>query len=279
MRPILSFLLGTLLALPQALPAQAPASAPGAVPRLNVFTPPLALPGLGRPRTLRIHLPPDYAQSPGRRYPVVYLHDGQNLFDATTSYAGEWGVDEAMDALAAEGVAAIVVGIDHGNARRFGELNPWRASIRLPASEGRAYAADLVGRIKPFVDANFRTRPGRRDTVVMGSSMGGLISHFALIAYPEVFGAAGVFSPSFWVSPEPFEATRAAALAPDARVYLYAGGAEGGQMVQDMQAMAVLLQARVRLKVRLVPGAGHHETAWRAEFPGAVRWLLAGPER
>lgn len=260
------------------LAAPAPAREPEAVPRLSVFTPPLALPGLGRPRTLRIHLPPDYASSPGRRYPVLYLHDGQNLFDAATAYAGEWGVDEAMDALARDGLPAIVVGIDHGNARRFGELNPWRSSVRLPPPEGRAYVADLVSRIKPFVDANFRTRPGRADTVVMGSSMGGLISHFALLEHPEVFGAAGVFSPSFWVSPQPFEATRAAVLPPDARVYLYMGGAEGGQMVQDMQAMAVLLQARVRLQVRVVPEAGHNEAAWRAEFPRAIRWLLAEPE-
>lgn len=279
MRPIPALLPAFLFALASLVRADAPGPGRGPVPRLSVFTPPLALPGLGRPRTLRIHLPPDYARSPDRRYPVLYVHDGQNLFDAATAYAGEWGVDEAMDALAADGVAAIVVGIDHGNARRSGELNPWRASVRLPPSEGRAYVADLVGRLKPFVDANYRTRPGRADTVVMGSSMGGLISHFALIEHPDVFGAAGVFSPSFWVSADPFEATRRAVLPPDARVYLYAGGAEGAQMVRDTRAMAVLLQARVRLQVRWAPGAGHDEAAWRAEFPRAARWLLAGPVR
>jgi len=246
-------------------------------PSVHVFTPPLALPGLGVSRRLRVYLPPGYGRG-AQRYPVVYMFDGQNLFDDATSYAGEWGVDEAMDALARDdGIAAIVVGIDHGGERRMQELIPFSDWRFLP-NQGEAFLVDVVDGIKPFVDANYRTRPGRADTVVFGSSLGGLEANYAIHHRPDVFGKAGVFSPSFWISDAPYEQARTARLPADARVYLYTGGREGDSAVADAERMAALLRQRpdgANVALRVAVDAEHNEAAWRAEFPRAVRWLFA----
>lgn len=245
---------------------------------VRVFTPPLALPGLGVPRNLRVYLPPGYDDR-SRRFPVIYMFDGQNLFDDATSYAGEWGVDEAMDGLARkDGIAAIVVGIDHGGERRMQELIPFWEWRFLP-NQGAAFLVDVIDGIKPFVDANYRTRPGRGDTVVFGSSLGGLEATYAIHHRPDVFGKAGVFSPSFWISDAPYAQVRAAPLPDDARVYLYTGGKEGDTAVDDTGRMAALLRQRpggdANVALRVVDAAEHNEAAWRAEFPRAVRWLFA----
>jgi predicted alpha/beta superfamily hydrolase len=255
----------------------APAST--AQPQVSVLAPPLPMPGLNRERGLRVYLPPSYEEQPARRYPVLYMHDGQNLFDATTAYAGEWGVDETLNALArAGGPEVIVVGIDNGRERRNVELSPF-AHPRIGAAEGAQYLRFIVETVKPFIDQRYRTRPEPEHTGVMGSSMGGLISHFAIQQHPQVFGRAGVFSPSYWVSPQLFDLAARQALAPGARLYLYAGGREGGNIPQDSQKMFGVLQAgnpSAQLQFSLAPQAGHDEAAWRAEFGRAVQWLF-GP--
>ncbi len=261
-----------------AMPARSAERASTAGPTVRTFTPPLALPGLGVPRKLRVYLPPDYADGT-RRYPVIYMFDGQNLFDDATSYAGEWGVDETMDALARDdGIAVIVVGIDHGGERRMQELIPFW-DVRFLPNQGEAFLIDVVDGIKPFVDANYRTRPGRADTVVFGSSLGGLEANYAIHKRPEVFGKAGVFSPSFWISDAPYAQARTAPLPADARVYLYMGGKEGDNAVADTERMATLLRERPdgdeNVTLRVAADAEHNEAAWRAEFPRAVRWLFA----
>jgi predicted alpha/beta superfamily hydrolase len=279
MRHGLMMALAWMLAMAaSAMPAWSAERASTAGATVHAFTPPLALPGLGVPRRLRVYLPPDYADGT-RRYPVIYMFDGQNLFDDATSYAGEWGVDETMDALARDdGIAAIVIGIDHGGERRMQELIPFW-DVRFLPNQGEAFLVDVVDAIKPFVDANYRTRPGRADTVVFGSSLGGLEANYAIHQRPEVFGKAGVFSPSFWISDAPYAQARAAPLPADARVYLYMGGKEGDTAVADTERMAALLRERpdadANVALRVVADAEHNETAWRAEFPRAVRWLFA----
>ena len=159
-------------------------------------------------RNVDVWLPPGYAASKRARYPVVYMHDGQNLFDPRTSFAGvDWGVDEAMTRLISQGVLreAIVVGV-WNTPRRAAEYMPRKA---VPSSKTRGLkgvpAADdtiasdeylkfLVRELKPFVDSNYRTLRGRADTFVMGSSMGGLVSAYAACEYPRVFGGAGCVS-------------------------------------------------------------------------------------
>lgn len=255
------------------------ARAPSAGPGVSVIETPLAMPGLDRERTIRIYLPPDYATS-SARYPVLYMHDGQNLFDDATSYAGEWGVDEALDQLAGEeGLELIVVGIDNGAELRTQELVPWAlpdADEPQPV-DAPAYLAFITDTVKPWVDEAYRTRPEREHTGIMGSSFGGIASHYALLQRPDVFSRFGVFSPSYWVSEEVFIATGTAALAPDLRLYLQMGENEG-DMVPGFERMAALLHERGlgpdQLVVRLSPDGEHHESTWRQDFPDAVRFLF-----
>jgi predicted alpha/beta superfamily hydrolase len=245
-------------------------------PTVKVLSPPLAMPGLDRTRTLRIYLPPSYALS-DRRYPVIYMHDGQNLFDDATSYAGEWGVDEAMDALArTHRFEAIVVGIDNGADKRMQELSAW-PHAQFGAAEGAQYLSFLVDVVKPHIDQHYRTQPGRNATAIIGSSMGGLASHYAIHARPDVFGMAGVLSPSYWVAPQLYAEARSKPLAADTRVYLYAGGKEGAETTGDAWRMHEQLAATTppqNLTLSIVEAADHNEAAWRAEFPRVAAWLF-----
>ena len=245
-------------------------------PGVRVSTPPITLVRTGGARTLRMYLPPDY-HAGTRRYPVLYMFDGQNLFDAATSYAGEWGVDEAMDALAREaGFSAIVVGIDHGSARRIHELVPYLNARFLP-NRGQAFVDDVVDVVKPFIDANYRTLPAREYTAILGSSLGGLSADYAIHRHPDVFAMAGVFSPSYWVSDAPFARAWRTPLPHDARLYLFMGAQEGEESVRNVEGMANTLRAHpggAQVTLRIVPDAGHDEGAWREAFPVAVRWLF-----
>ena len=239
--------------------------------------PPLAMPGLDRERRLRVYLPPGYETS-RKHYPVLYMHDGQNLFDAATAPFGEWRVDETLNELArTKKLELIVVGIDHGDARRMQELDPWE-NEKYGKGEGREYLRFLVEVVKPYIDAHYRTQRDRAHTAIMGSSLGGLVTHFALYEYPQVFGKAGIFSPSYWFAPAVVAFTRAHRLAPGTRVVFYAGGKESDEMLPDMQAIVAILErqgvpARA-LRVDVAPEAKHNEQAWGAEFPRAVQWLF-----
>jgi predicted alpha/beta superfamily hydrolase len=250
---------------------------PSAQPEVSVL-PPQRIESLGRERTLRLYLPPSYATSPQRRYPVIYMHDGQNLFDDATSYVGEWHVDETLNALArTHGFEAIVVGVDHGGERRLTELNPW-PNPKFGAGEGEAYMRWIVEVLKPMVDRQYRTLPDAAHTAIVGSSMGGLISDYAIHQWPQVFGKAGVFSPAYWTAPPVFDFVRQHPLPAGARVYYYMGGAEGGDMVPLAERMAALTAAEapagVASTLHLVPGAPHNEGAWSKELPTALAWLF-----
>jgi predicted alpha/beta superfamily hydrolase len=249
-----------------------------AQPNVQVLAP-LMIPGLDRQRTVRLYLPPSYANSK-ERYPVLYMHDGQNLFDAATSFLGEWEVDESLNSLAqARHLDLIVVGIDNGGEHRNLELAPF--DNENGKAEGDAYLAFIVEVVKPYIDAHYRTKSGRDDTGIMGSSLGGLISHYAICRYPDVFGKAGLFSPSYWYTAPIYAYTKAHPPRTDARLYFYAGGREGEHMVGDMQRMVTQLRAQgfpeALLSVRVAEDARHNEAAWRAEFPRAVGWLFGAP--
>lgn len=253
-------------------------------PTVSVLSEAFAMPQLERERRVWVYLPPDYAASE-RRYPVLYMHDGQNVFDAATSYAGEWGVDESLDSLHALGdPGVIVVAVDHGGEHRFDEYSPWRHE-RHGGGLGDEYVDFLVHALKPYIDGRYRTRPERESTGVAGSSMGGLISLYAALEYPEVFGMAGVFSPALWVAPAAFEYARAAGCGPCPRFYFVSGGREvaqgeaSGVYERDQERMLEALahagmdgESQVRARVR--PDGQHSEWFWRQEFPAAYRWLF-----
>jgi len=248
-------------------------------PGVHVIAQRLAMPGLGRGRTIRLYLPPSYETAPGKRYPVIYMHDAQNLFDeATSSYGQEWGVDETLDAFArTRGFEAIVVGIDHGGAERIHELSPW-TNPRYGPARGDEYMAFVVDVVKPYVDARYRTLADRAHTAIAGSSLGGLEAHYALMRYPQVFGMAAIFSPSYWYSGEVYAQARAHPWPADTRVYLYIGGREGDESLPDVRRMMALPvpagRAPADITLHVEPDARHDERAWRAEFPRAVAWLF-----
>jgi predicted alpha/beta superfamily hydrolase len=277
-----------LAVLAAALAACSTASTPAprastAGPGVQVLAQRLSMPGLGRERTLRLYLPPSYETAAARRYPVIYMHDAQNLFDeATSSFGSEWGVDETMDEFArTRGFEAIVVGIDHGGDERLHELSPWTNPKYGPA-QGEQYMAFVVDTVKPFIDAHYRTLPDREHTAIAGSSLGGLVTHYALLAYPQVFGRAAIFSPSYWYANEVYAQTAAHPWRPDTRAYLYIGGHEGDESEADVERMLTILSPpcdtacppRPRINYHVVPDAQHDERAWRAEFPRAVAWLF-----
>lgn len=238
----------------------------------------LDMPGLERKRQIRLYLPPGYAAS-DKRYPVLYMHDAQNLFDAATAHAGEWQVDEAMDALAREGkLEAIVVGIDNGREKRMTELNPFDHT-HFGKGEGERYMNFVVNTVKPLIDARYRTMPDRANTAVMGSSMGGLISQYAIHQHPNVFSKAGIFSPAYLIGHGMFKTAAAKPAPPDARLYLLIGTREGRAMVDQTGRMRDDLvksgHPPANTALKIVRGGEHNEAFWSSEFRQAVLWMFA----
>lgn len=233
-------------------------------------------PSLPRDRKIRLYLPPGYENS-DKHYPVLYMHDAQNLFDEATSYAGEWMVDESLDVLAKQGLEIIVVGIDNGGETRMMEYSAW-PNTKFGEAEGAYYMEFMIDVVKPYIDDNYRTLTDRNNTAVMGSSMGGLISHYALIEHSDVFSKAGVFSPSYWYSEDVFTFTQQKRIANDARIYWIVGDEEGNDMVNGLNAMVKQVSStdhppenRVS---KVVAGQGHNEGFWASEFSEAVHWLF-----
>lgn len=252
---------------------------------VSIMDPAFPMDPLDRTRRVWIYLPPDYDTSE-RSYPVLYMHDGQNLFDAATSYADEWGVDETLDSLHAQGhPGLIVVGVDNGDERRADEYSAWRNERLNAGGEGEAYIQFLVETLKPHVDARYRTQTGPETTGVMGSSMGGLVSLHAMIKHPDVFGAGGIFSPAFWFAPAIFDAASSIEPRPFSRIYMVTGAQETAEgepdnvYVRDHESMTqMLLKAGFErgetLQVHVRADGKHREWFWRREFPAAVTWMF-----
>ncbi|WP_113925340.1 alpha/beta hydrolase [Cognataquiflexum aquatile] len=231
---------------------------------------------LNRDRQIRIYLPEDYWETE-RRYPVLYMHDGQNLFDDSTSYAGEWGVDEILNQHSiSPSFEMIVVGIDNGQEKRMSELSPWE-NKEFGKAEGKEYMAFIVNQVKPLIDSTYRTLPERENTAIMGSSMGGLISHFAVYEYPEVFSKAGIFSPSYWYSEEVFEHVRENPIPKDSKLFLYVGKKEG-EMVDGSQKMYKYIletgHPEENVILQISPEGEHNEASWGNQFAPAIKWLF-----
>ncbi|KAA3437900.1 alpha/beta hydrolase [Rufibacter hautae] len=255
-----------------------PAKVHTAASNVQVLSNEFWMPQLKKSRRVWLYLPPNYATS-GKKYPVLYMHDGQNVFDAFYSYSGEWGVDESLNELfKTQGKEVIVVAVDNGGEERMNEYTPWR-NARYGGGKGDAYVDFLAQTLKPYIDAHYRTKSEKEHTGVAGSSMGGLISLYAALKHPEVFGRAGVFSPAFWVSPEFYEYAAKTKVAKDLKVYLVAGAKESKEMVPDMARMRDLL-----VKQGMKPSAfvyevhadgEHKESYWQREFPKVFSWLFA----
>ena len=234
---------------------------------------------LHRKRRIWIYLPEGYTYSK-KRYPVLYMHDGQNVFDDATSYAGEWGVDECLDTMKKK---CIVVAVDNGQDKRLNEYCPYNFSLTGIAAnyasnkgEGDQYVDFLVKTLKPFIDKKYRTLRDKAHTFIAGSSMGGLISMYAVLKYPGVFGGAGVFSPAFWVGPKIFTDIKTKGKSVHSKIYFYAGKKESDSMVQDMlKAMEGMSKVSHSKMTAVIRDEGkHNEQTWRKEFPLFYRWVM-----
>ena len=237
------------------------------------------------PRHLLVYLPPSYGWS-DRRYPVIYMHDGQNLFDAATSFSGEWQVDETLEALSAEGIEAIIVGIPNAGPQRSAEYSPFHHPW-LGNGRAASYVRFLTDTVKPLIDRTFRTQPDRAHTGTAGSSLGGLVSLYAFFAAAEVFGFVGVFSPALWSTGGKMAALVQQTPFLGGRIYMDVGDQETPDVrgrreayINDAQRMAELLRAKgyrsADLQFHVALGGQHHESSWATRLPAALRFLLAG---
>jgi predicted alpha/beta superfamily hydrolase len=221
------------------------------------------------------------------------MQDGQNLFDNATSYAGEWGVDETMESLSrSEGLEAIIVGIPNAGIDRLDEYTPFH-DRRLGGGRGDRYVRFLTESLKPRIDADFRTRPGRRYTGILGSSLGGLIALYGFFRFSSVFGFVGVMSPSLWFAGEAiFDYVERANYTPG-KIYLDAGTREYGEVYHGRVHRATASR-RYYASVRRMKGilarkgyrpirdmmhveekwASHSESSWGRRLPPALRFLL-----
>lgn len=235
------------------------------------------------PRDLLVYLPPSYATQTARRYPVLYLHDGQNVFDAATSYAGEWGADEAAESLAARGLESILVAIPNSGKARAAEYSPWpmRPFTFRGKSVAGAYLDFLLETVKPRIDTSFRTSPARAHTGIAGSSLGGLIALYGCLARPGTFGYCAALSPALWPGREQIFALARERRDPSLRVYLDAGGRElGDRFPAQVRRMRDLL-ARQGYDVAYVEETDgeHNEESWRRRFPAVLAWFLDPRQR
>lgn len=239
----------------------------------NVTTFELFAPELNVQKKIWVYLPKNYSAS-DKKYPVIYMHDAQNLFDAKTSFAGEWEVDETLNKMNAQ---VIVIGIEHGNDKRVDELTPYK-NEKYGGGNGENYVNFIIKTLKPKVDSLYRTKSNAKNTAIFGSSLGGLLSFYAVIKHPEVFGKAGVFSPSFWFSNEIYKLMESSEKT-KAAFYFLAGDKESETMVAEMKKMETLLDRNrcycLNLnKTVIVKDGEHNEKLWRENFEDAIKWLF-----
>jgi predicted alpha/beta superfamily hydrolase len=233
---------------------------------------------LGNRRDLVIWLPPAYAAS-DRRYSVIYMHDGQNLFDPRTSYAEPWRVDKAMVRASQRSVEAIVVGIPNRGVERIDEYSPF-VDARSGGGKGDRYLEWIIGTVKPLIDRSFRTHADRAHTGMVGSSMGGLITLYAYLRDPSIFGFVGVMSPSLWFAGRSIFSTLAASRHVPGRIYLDIGAREGKVALDDARHMRDALIGKgyaLGSELRWVedPKGRHNEVDWGRRLSHALPFLLS----
>ncbi|MBP7273480.1 MAG: T9SS type A sorting domain-containing protein [Saprospiraceae bacterium] len=245
----------------------------------KILTDSFFMPQLNRYRRIWIYLPPNYSTST-QYYRVMYMHDGQNLFDAATSFSGEWQVDETLNQLFDSGdEGCIVVGIDNGGANRINEYTPW-ANPNYGGGQGSEYMSFIVATLKPYIDTHYRTKSEREHTAIMGSSLGGLISMYGSLTFQNTFSKAGIFSPSFWFSPNCYTQVANTGNQEEMRYYMIAGGNEepDDQVVTDMFRMKDTLTYynfdAENIRAITHSDGTHSESYWRREFGAAYQWLF-----
>lgn len=268
LRKILFILPGLVLLLSvQNLLAQGADTARVVISKIN-------MPQLGRERTIRVYLPAGYATS-NRKYPVLYMHDGQNLFAGNTSFAGSWLIDSLLKTMPAD-KQMIVVGIDNEGKYRMAEYNAYESKYARP--EGDAYIEFIAKTLKPHIDSLYRTKKEAKHTAIAGSSMGGLISMYAAVKHPDVFGVAGVFSPSFWIAPKLYTLVEEQKMNTKQRYFLACGDKEGDETEYVARMDSVLINKKFNRKnvpaPLVIKDGKHNEAQWKIAFKVFYAWLV-----
>ncbi|WP_310555374.1 alpha/beta hydrolase-fold protein [Flavobacterium sp.] len=241
--------------------------------QVSTFT--IEAPQLNTTKKIWLYLPKNY-NSTKKKYPVIYMHDAQNLFDAKTSFVGEWNVDEKLDSLNAQ---VIVVGIEHGNEKRMAELTPYKHP-KYAGGDADKYLDFIVKTLKLEIDAKYRTKTNAKNTAIMGSSLGGLVSYYAILKYPDVFGKAGIFSPSFWFNRKEIIELTNTIPTMKTKIYFLCGDNEGdADMITDLNQIDNLIsekrcECKNLTKKTIVKGGQHNEKLWRDGFVDAYLWLF-----
>lgn len=251
---------------------------------------PFPIPVLGREREVAVYLPPNYLSEPDRRFPVLYMFDGQNLFDPATAFNVDWQVDLTCDRLIRAGEIApvIVVGIYNGGEKRLSEQSPWKDGRLDAMGEGHAFLRWVVGGLKDHIDSKYRTLSEPAHTGVAGSSMGGLTALYAGYRYPLVFGRVAALSPAFWFARgQIFRYVAAQTRPPAAKVYLDCGERETARVhpKRDFYKVAHSMVDLLRLQgfeddrdLLWVsdPQGVHSEACWARRLGPALKFLFPG---
>jgi len=223
-----------------------------------------------------VYLPPNYETS-SHKFPVIYMHDAQNLFDSKTSYNGEWNVDESLNELYKNtNKSFIVVGIENGEHERMNEYTPW-PNKNYGGGKGAEYIRFIVHNLKPYIDSTYRTKPQQKYTGLIGSSLGGLISYYGGLKYPDIFGKIGALSTSFWFSNQVVDFAIQHGNINNVKMFLLVGEKEGEQMVEGtLNTEKLLLETGFKSKnltSKIVEEGEHNEAFWRSEFLTVLKWL------
>ncbi|WP_333876216.1 alpha/beta hydrolase [Flavobacterium sp.] len=241
--------------------------------RVSTFT--IQAPQLQSTKKIWVYLPKNYEIS-SKKYPVIYMHDAQNLFETKSSYAGEWNVDETLDSISAQ---VIIVGIEHGGAKRIDELTPF-THPKYGGGKADNYLDFIVNTLKPEIDKTYRTKSDAKNTAIMGSSLGGLVSFYAALKYPKVFGKVGCFSPSFWFNRNELHTVMEQTPEFKTKIYFLCGDNEGdADVIPDLENVEKWVNTKrceckkLNKKV-IVKGGQHNEKLWRESFKKAYLWLF-----
>ena len=225
-------------------------------------------------RDVWIYLPPSY--NPQHNYPVLYMHDGQNLYWDSLAYGGTWDMESNLAVLQKENLNLIIIAVANGGTKRMEELS-WFSHPDHPSGKGSKYMGFIVEELMPIINKNFATDP---DNVgIMGSSLGGLISLQAMAEYPHIFKKGGIFSAALWFNPETMEKNYLSTIDPRSTIYMISGGKEVMGEInfpKDQRKTALLLAdiiTKDNLHSEIHPDGEHREWYWAREFVRAVKFL------
>ena len=247
-------------------------------PIIKVIEEAYEIPHLNATRKISALLPHDYYQTE-KRYPVLYLQDGQNLFNPSAPY-GDWAIDKSLGKMAHEGMSdIIIIAIDHGEQERISEYLPYYHP-RFGEGKGNFYIQFMVEKLIPYINNNFRTLPDFHNTGIGGSSMGALISLHAGLSNPGVFGKMMVFSPSLWISKKIFKNIKSFKPLEKSKIYMYSGGQESAEHLPNARRLEKIINKKmgkghnIEFHFSVNEHGNHSEMHWREEFPKAVEWLF-----